>query len=188
MPLDYPELIAEVTERTGDSGVATRAPMYLRMAEADLNKRLRVGDSEKVVTLTTDADGNADLPADFYELRDLFIRGERVRNALLPDQYAPRSYTIQGKQITSAYPEQDIVLHYYAGLPSLDVIGTNWLLESEPEVYLYALMKQAFLFRLDTEKAAACETVLGALIAEVLRVDRIKRFGKLPYRVAGITP
>jgi hypothetical protein len=50
------------------------------------------------------------------------------------------------------------------------------------------MMRQVYLAKLDVEKAQACDVVLSNLIAEILRADRIKRFGKLPYRVAGVNP
>jgi len=163
--MDLPELIAETVERTGDSGVPTRASIYLQFAEADLNRRLRIGANETVATLTTDASGNVNLPADYSELRSLFIAGMPVRNTALPsieDKLTP-GYTIQGHQLQTTYA-------------------------AEPEVYIYAMMRQVYLAKLDTEKAQACDVVLSNLIAEILRADRIKRFGKLPYRVAGVNP
>ena len=188
--MDLPELIAETVERTGDSGVPTRASIYLQFAEADLNKRLRVGANETVVTLTTDASGNVNLPADYSELRSLFIAGMPVRNTALPsieDKLTP-GYTIQGHRLLTTYANTPVTLHYYAAVPTLQTTGTNWLIVAEPEVYIYAMMRQVYLAKLDAEKARACGEVLTDLIAEVLRADRVKRFGKLPYRVAGVNP
>jgi len=188
--MDLPELIAETVERTGDSGVPTRASIYLQFAEADLNRRLRVGANETVATLTTDASGNVKLPADYSELRSLFIAGMPVRNTPLPsvDDKRTPGYTIQGNRLLTTYANTPVTLHYYAAIPTLQTIGTNWLIDAEPEVYIYAMMRQVYMAKLDAEKARACDEVLTGLIAEVLRADRIKRFGKLPYRAAGGNP
>jgi hypothetical protein len=188
--MDLPELIAETVERTGDSGLPTRASLYLQLAEVDLKKRLRIGANETVATLTTDASGNVNLPADYSELRSLFIAGMPVRNTALPsveDKLTP-GYTIQGHQLQTTYANTPVTLHYYAAIPTLQTTGTNWLIVAEPEVYIYAMMRQVYLAKLDVEKAQACDVVLSNLIAEILRADRIKRFGKLPYRVAGVNP
>lgn len=188
--MDYSELIAETVERTGDSGAPARASLYLQFAENDLTKRLRVGGNETVTTVTTDASGNADLPSDFGELRSLFVNGQPSRNTGLPsdtDKLTP-GYVIQGDVLMTTYANTDVVLHYYAAIPSLEIAGTNWLIEAEPEAYIYAMMRQVYLAKLDTEKAAACDVVLTNIIGEIHRADRIKRFGKLPYRVAGVNP
>ena len=188
--MDLPELIAETVERTGYTDVPTRASIYLQFAESDLNRRLRVGANETVVTVTTDASGNVNLPADYSELRSLFIAGMPVRNTPLPsveDRLTP-GYTIQGHRLLTTYANTPVTLHYYAAIPTLQTTGTNWLIVAEPEVYIYAMMRQVYLAKLDTEKAQACDVVLTGLIAEILRADRIKRFGKLPYRVAGVNP
>ena len=188
--MDLPELIAETVGRTGYTDVPTRASIYLQFAEADLNRRLRVGANETVATVTTDASGNVNLPADYSELRSLFIAGMPVRNTPLPsieDKLTP-GYTIQGHRLLTTYANTPVTLHYYAAIPTLQTTGTNWLIVAEPEVYIYAMMRQVYLAKLDTEKAQACDVVLTGLIAEILRADRIKRFGKLPYRVAGVNP
>ena len=191
--MDYPELIAEVTERSGDSTVATRASMYLRMAEAAIDKALRIGDSESIEVLTTDASGEATLPSDFSMIRMVQI-GVREAEAIdfptatLTPFVLPRpiyGYTIRGNKIVTTTPNTDVTLYYYAKIQPLDLTGTNWLIESDPEIYLYAMLKQVFMARLDAEKAAAAEAMFNSLTAEKRSADAIVRFGRKPFRAAG---
>jgi len=191
--MDYPELIAEVTERSGDSTVATRASMYLRMAEAAIDKALRIGDSESIEVLTTDASGEATLPSDFSMIRMVQI-GVREAEAIdfptatLTPFVLPRpiyGYAIRGNKIVTTTPNTDVTLYYYAKIQPLDLTGTNWLIESDPEIYLYAMLKQVFMARLDAEKAAAAEAMFNSLTAEKRSADAIVRFGRKPFRAAG---
>jgi hypothetical protein len=185
--MDYPELIAEVTERTGET-VAPRASLYVTLAEKQLAKRLRL--SERTDTVTTDSDGTADLPDDFGYLRDLVYQGnviEAVDVTRIGGTYTT-GYAIQGTSLLTNYANADLTLHYFAGLPSIVDFLTNWLLEAEPEIYIYAVMQQVFMAKLQVEKAQAAAAVLDGLIADYVRSEILLRLGHSSYRVVGPTP
>lgn len=189
--MDYPELIAEVTDRTGDSTVATRAALYLRLAEAEINKVLRIGGSEVFAELTTDSDGEVLLPDDFSAMRLVVLGGREVDAVDFPSVTLPSygvrqlGYAVRGNSLVTSWPNTDLTLHYYAKVVPLDLTGTNWLIESDPEIYLYAMMKQVFMARLETEKAGAAQAVFDELIGQKKREDAIIRFGRKPFRAVG---
>lgn len=195
--MDYPELIAEVTERTGDSAVALRAKMHLGMAETALNKVLRVAGNEADEAITTNSDGEVNLPDDYLAVKSLLsgvwelrpadwqeIQLNRLNNNVTPIS-ARGAYAIRGKRLYTTFADTDLTLYYYAALPPLDLTGTNWLIESDPEIYLYAMMRQVFMAKLDAEKAQAAQTILDGLIMAKNRSDYMARFGRKPYRVIG---
>ena len=193
--MDYPQLIAEITERTGNAGVASNAALYVDLAEKALSKMLRVGDAERVITLTTDSTGVVDLPDNFGRLR--YIQRGAYQLPLvnygsdLPTKPLGSNdfgYYIQGNQNFTSFPDSDISVHYYEVIPSLVTFGTNWLIEREPEIYLYAVMKQVFLANLDTDKAQAAEAILNSLIDNYKRADIVARFSSVRYRPEGATP
>ena len=195
--MDYPELIAEVTERSGDSGVAIRAKLYLTLAEAALNKALRVAENETDTDLTTDADGEATLPTDYQATRMLMsgtwelVAGDwrdikrRLLNNIVTPQTARGAYAIRGDKLVTTFADTDLTLYYYAALQPLDETGTNWLIETDPEIYLYAMLRQVFMAKLDAEKAMAAGTVLDSLIAAKRRSDMVARFGTKPFIAVG---
>lgn len=190
MIADYQELIAEVVERTGDANIPMRAAMYTGMAEAALSKRLRVADAEATADITTDADGIAPLPVDYAQLRTINAGTDRL--AAYPLSEIQRNtawgYAIQGRDLVTSFPDTDITLSYYAKLPSLETYGTNWLLDSEPEIYLYAVMRQVFLAKLDAEKAQLASSYLDSLLSKFEAQDHTERFLGTIYRVKGPTP
>ena len=187
--MDYSELIAEVTERTGISSVATRAAMYTGMAEAMLNKRLRVAEAEAETALLTDAEGYTALPSGFQAARAVHVGTTQLPAAHLDDIIAGRAgYAVIGNDLRTSCVDTEITLNYYRALTPLAIAGTNWLLEAEPEIYLYAVMRQAFMASLDAEKATAAQAILDQLIDAKISADRTKRFLDTPYRIAGMTP
>lgn len=192
--MDYPELIAELTDRTGDSSVATRASMYLTMAESAINKDMRVAESESVEYLVTDSDGKATLPSDFSMVRMVKLGARKADLVdfpvvtIAPFSTLPvaLSYAVQGNQILTNTPGTEITLYYYAKLQRLDITGTNWLIESDPAIYIYAMLVQIFEAKMEAEKAMAAQAKLDRLIEERRRADSIIRFGSKPYRAVGV--
>ena len=191
--MDYPELIAELTDRTGESTVATRAKMHLTMAESVINKVLRVAENAASEILTTDTDGKATLPDDFQSVRMVVIaeceaQSLTFASVTLP-HFLPRltshGYAIRGGQILTTAPNMDVTLYYYAKVPPLDETGSNWLIETDPEIYLYAMMRQVFMSKLDAEKSQAAQAIFDSLIAARIRADALARFASKPFRVAG---
>lgn len=193
--MDYPELIAELTDRTGDSGLAMRAKLYLDLAEVEINKLLRVAESEEQETITTDANGQVRLPDDFNELRLLTANGFEGQQIELNLAISPIywqlppncrwGYAVKGDTLYTTWPDMDMVLHYYAKVPSLALTGSNWLIESDPEIYIYGVMKQAFMAKLDAAKADVADQVFRQRIEAKANADYMARFGKKHAIVAG---
>jgi hypothetical protein len=188
--VDYSELIAEVTARTGDSTVATRAALFTALAETALSKMLRVGAAEKTVTLTTDADGVATLPSAYGRLREIRYAGYPlpVADVQAIQAKTQTGYYMSGGDIITSLPDAPITLYYYEAIPPLSYFDTNWLSDAEPEIYIYAVMKQVFAANLDTEKAAAADAMLTTLVDNFIRADAVARFSKTQYTPPGINP
>lgn len=187
--MDYPELIAEVTARSGDSTVAVRAPLFIKLAEVEINKALRIGGNEESADLTTDSNGEARLPDDFSALRMIVMGGREMTagdyTALTLPGRRDGGYAVRGNVLVTGWPDTALTLHYYAKVPDLTLTGTNWLLETDPEIYIYAVLKQVFMAALDAEKARAAQEVFDSLVALRRRDDAIARFGRKSYMVTG---
>ncbi|MBT8152750.1 hypothetical protein KMP13_02325 [Epibacterium ulvae] len=184
MITDYSELVAEVTERSGVSGVANRAAMFVGLAERALSKRLRVADAETVATLTTDAEGRTGLPSDFEMVRQIFVPpGIELPArplASIQSQFSRvEGYAIRGPELVSSKRETAHEVIYYASIPSLVTNGSNWLLEREPEIYLHAVLHQIYVFGTDVERAQVTASYLDQLVSEFLAADRSARYGQM---------
>ena len=166
--MNYAELIAEVALRCGLPEIPARAEYLTRQAERDLEKVLRVGPMEAEATLTADAYGKAALPADFLAFRS--------------DGKA--SWPVSGNGIT-VRPSQVFTLTYYAKLPSVVDNGTNWLLDLEPEIYVLAVLLQAYGAAMD-ERAAGVGSMLAERVRAFVREDRIARYGAQKIDISGV--
>ena len=184
---DYAELIAEAAQRTGVTDVASRAKMYVGMAEKALSRQLRVADMEADVTLTTDSLGCVDLPDDYIAARAVFVNTAELPRQSFSQirQEHASGYVIQGSVLQSSETETDHDLAYYAAIPSLEANDTNWLLEAEPELYLHAVMFQIYTGTNDLENAQVTAGYVGLLIEELMKSDRVARFAGMKIAVAG---
>jgi len=187
---DYPELISEVSRRSGVTDVANHAAMYVGMAETALSKMLRVGEMETAAEVTTDANGDATLPTDYAEMRSILIGTREVERKSLPLVLAGSvcGYAVQGKTLKSTFKSTTHSCVYYAAIPSLDTANTNWLLESEPEIYLQAVLKQIYIAKTDVERASATATYLAGLIEDANTAARTARLTGTRISLGNIVP
>jgi hypothetical protein len=186
----YNRLISEATDRTGIPDIAVDVDIIVPMAEAQLNRRLRTGDMESEVTLSTDADGNAALPDDFLMMRSVMRANCPIPHRPLQQilQGPTHGYTVTGGRFKVSQGEGDYDLVYYAALPSLTTAGTNWLLTSNFECYLAAVMAQALSRAQRVEEAAGARAYMAELVAEINAQDASERFKGMTMRTAGATP
>lgn len=163
---DYAELVIEAARRSGVTDLTTRADMIVGMAEDYLSKRLRVAGMETETTLTTDSDGEASLPSDYEEMRSVRVSDAPFRRLPL-DQVlnsGTRGYAVRGSTFVSTKASTAHAVVYYASIPSLDSNDTNHLLTSEPELYLQAVLFQAYSSAGDLERAAVTQAYVDRLI------------------------
>lgn len=154
--MDYPELVLEAALRSGIPEFPARAEHFVRQAERDLEKALRVGQMEATASLTANSDGEAPLPVDYLA-------------AISP------CLVISGGNIITA-PDQAFDLNYYAKLPSVITNSTNWLLELEPEIYINAVLLQAFAAQAD-DRTGPIGQILNERLRAFKREDAIARYG-----------
>lgn len=168
--MDYAEFIAEAANLSGIPEFVSRAAMFTRQAEADLNKVLATRQMEKTATLTTDADGIAPLPADFLRLRNIKENG---------------NIAVQGGDAWTEVKSGTVDIYYIGALPSLVANGTNWLLEADPALYLQAVLMQAYAYHAD-QRLAAVAPVLQARIAGLIRADKIAKHSGQRIDLTGV--
>ena len=150
-----------------DVGVSPLFDTIIRMAEAKINRKLRVREREQVLELAL-SQQSTDLPADFVRVRSLTSDNDEDRSLIYYPPEALRkspawvnrgvysggqihAYTIEGNQLTVApAPTQDeplnvtLVFHaVYA--PLVNAGDTNWLLQNYYDIYMFAVLIQAHL-------------------------------------------
>ena len=152
----YSELQAAVADWLDRTDLTSAIQDFIRLAEADMNRKVLHYRRGKRATVTADSRYTA-LPTDFHTLRRLYLDGANA--ALIPltqpqmQDYRWRStdssgepcyYTVTGDEI-ELYPTPDtsytMEMSYFADLPVLsDANTSNWLLDEAPDAYLYGAL------------------------------------------------
>jgi hypothetical protein len=190
MIADWSELMVEVSQRIKDGSVMQRAAMITGLAEEELNKALRTAEMEAQDTIDLDATCAGPLPSDYLDVRAVTQGSTRLLRYPLAQLRAKTQcgYAIVGDSIITNGVTGEITLDYYARIPPLKENGTNWLLESEPEIYLYAVMKQAMLSNMNIEGGSAAGGYLADLLERKRLDDAHRRFGDTTFQFSGVAP
>lgn len=195
---DYFSLLIDAGEYAGRNDIANVFPRFVGLAEAKLNRILRVGHMETSGTVVL-TDGNGDLPEDFLEARLITTSDGRGLNAWsmgeLNRRYAsyggvPAGYAVVGNVIrVRPTTSGSLTLDYYAKIPPLTAANpTNWLLELAPDVYLYALCEEIAIWERDANKVAASKSLKDTAILGLELMDERSRWGNAQVVVSGPTP
>lgn len=168
------EMVVEVATRTENPEMVNRLHVVLGMVENMLNRLVRSDTMLKTVTLTTSVTGSAPLPTDFLEIQYVLnANDQRLTLGKLDSVDGLEGFYIEAGSIHSpSYPNTPLKMTYYAKLPSLQSVKTNWLLQDEPQIYLLALSRESYLMKGDLEKTAA----YSAELEKVLLEHKIRNF------------
>lgn len=92
--------------------------------------------------------------------------------------------------VTQAETElgQEFKPQEYSGLYTITTNGTNWLLDGHQEIYIAAVIKQFYLSKLDTERAAVADRYLRGLIDAKKAYDRTVRYSGEQPAIPGAHP
>jgi len=183
----------------------TEFPQIMLVCESQLARNLRLSIQETSVTLSFDG-REEDLPADFLELRNVFI-DDNVRHTEYMTPQALREsaawssgrvgqfYTLEGNPTVptdartkmvlanegSATAPTSVEVLYYARLPALvDDPDTNWLLVNHYDVYLYAALRAACEWIQEDILEDRYAGKLAAAIEEMSKYENRKRYGAVP--------
>jgi hypothetical protein len=160
----YTDLIASVANWAHRSDLGALMPDIVAMAEARISRDLRLRNQITSTTLIATAGARSvPIPADWLEFENLSIitsGGSQRQLTYVPVEHMdskydsayvglPAIYTLEGDSLLLA-PTPDsaysIDAIYYARLPSIITNGTNWLLTSHPNIYLFACLAEVFLY------------------------------------------
>lgn len=181
--------LAQSNIASGDSIVDD----FVDMAEAEVNRRLRVRFMESALSLTATS-ATVALPSDYMGLRAAHIEGS-TRYSLeyrTPEQLnsisnavaQPACYTIRGtNMVFPADPSGTITVAgtYYAKPTALSVSNeTNWITDNYPQVYLFAALKNAAIYGSDDDAIAKYSALLDKAIKEIEVADDTERYGPSP--------
>lgn len=190
----YDDLLATVADWLMRDDLVSAAPVWVRLAEADLNRRLRLTSMVKNATVTA-IDGAAPLPTDCRQVRTV-VSDIGTLSFLPPGQFAdfgfmnsgmsPVHYSVSGHELLAHPGAGDLWISYYASLPPLGPEQqTNGVLTDHPDLYLFATLLQSAPYLLDDQRAIVWKTLLDEAIQRAEESDdRAEYAGQLTIRCA----
>lgn len=175
--------------------LTSQIPTFIQFAEARFNRELRVAQMLVPVTGTVSALGQIDLPSDCRKVQSVrvAIGSSYMELPPLPPSYlqdtTPATALASGYvhigddtlQLIGGNGTPAYAVNYWQKVPSLSATAaTNWLLEREPSLYLYAALIESAPYLQDDERilvwAGQYKSVLDAMHAE----DDDIRYGNSP--------
>ena len=163
---DYTTLQASIADFLNRKDLTDSICTFIQLAETQMQRRLRVLDGERATTITFPVQSNrAPMPADFKRMRFFDAEYEPLdvlleRAPLIDTRpiYDPRFFDRENRIVRYSLTGNEMVLWpcptgedpvtfemvYDAGFePLSDTSPTNWLLEENPDVYLYGALLQS---------------------------------------------
>lgn len=188
----YDELLQAVVRWSNKPEYRERAPDAIALAEAKINRTLRVFEMETTLgTFTIDGE-YVSLPTNFAGVRDFYLSGstrvnlehrtgDQLTNDYPVDTGKPYFYTIVDGQFRFG-PRPNgtysAVLAYFLKIPALTSSATtNWLLTSHPDAYLYGALAELHCYSEDGS-GDYWQAKLNASLAEIKTQSDRDRLGK----------
>lgn len=188
------EAMADWLNRVGSPEVAARAPDFITLCEARLNRDPNFLVRQMVKRATANlSEGYLTLPSDFRQAMQVQVnvpngkpRPLHYVNRDQADEYnadttlkAPVYFTITGSElevVPYTEAELEVELAYYAKVPALtEAAPTNWLLAEWPDIYLYGSLIHSAPYLRDDERVGVWTTAYGTAVAEAADADKQAR-------------
>jgi hypothetical protein len=201
---NYTELKTAVASWLNRSDLASVVPDFITLAEAQMNRRLRVRNQITRAEASISAEYTT-VPADFAAPKQLTLETSesdiRVLDYLAPERLLegkagssasgePMYWTVVGGEIqVHPIPEQTYTaeLVYFAKLPALSMANaSNWLLAAHPDAYLYGALVQAAPYLVDDHRSGVWGQLFLGALGDIERADR-SIGGKLRTELGDIT-
>lgn len=187
----FSELVTAIGDwLDADDTTKARAPTFIQLAEARLNRLLDNPEMEVMSDATASGDYTA-LPDDFGEMVSISTGDGRltpmgaVEFAALDHSITgvPRYYSIVNRSIALAPANGTAAIQivYRRRLPALSGTSpTNWLLTLAPDAYLYGALVQAEGFLAEDDRVAGWKSMFDEAIGELRQDAARRRWGAGP--------
>jgi len=196
----YAELQTAVANWLDRDDLTDRIPEFIALAEARMNRVLRIRLMEgKYTASTVAAQRNYALPAGYLQMRNLQINTTPIRPCqyVTPEIYdrlygstttgTPEIYTIIANEIQlGPIPAgvQTIEMLFYKKISALSVTNTTEaMLTDNPDVYLYGALLEAEPFIMNDERVALWAKGFAQAVTDLQEQDNKDRHSGSALRV-----
>jgi len=196
----YSTLSTAVANWLSRDDLTSRITEFITLAEATLNRRVRIRAMETRVTATVSTE-YVSLPTGFLEMRNFQLNTNPKQNLrYVTPEYIdtfwagsetgqPKVYTFIGGEIQLA-PAPDgsytAEMNYYK---TLDIATdlTNWILTNHPNAYLYGALLQAEPFMKNDKRIATWKIMFEDAMTDLMDADIRERWGGNAMTIRGDT-
>lgn len=186
---DYSTLVTSIQNWTARADLNAVIPDFITLAEARINRELKVRQMLSTVGVTASA-GEFTLPTDIISIARVSISTGGYDRQLEPLPSAANlnarqgvaiGYVVEGLvgKIVGGSGSEDVTLSYYAKIPALST-GINWLITNYPDVYLYATLLETAPYIGNDSKIGVWQAGYESAISSLNRTDSESRFGVSP--------
>lgn len=186
---DNASLIAAVQNWTARADLTSVIPDFIMLAEARINRDLKVRQMLSTVGLTASG-GSFTLPSDLISIVRVsyLYSGKDVELESLPStanlnarEGIAFGYVVEGSvaKLVGGSGNEDITLSYYAKIPAIST-SPNWLITNYPDIYLYATLLESAPYIGNDPKIAVWQAGYESAIESLNRTDSESRFGSSP--------
>jgi len=182
MPFNtYTDLQASVAGWLKRNNLGDRAADFITLAEARLNRRLRLSQMRTFFSITP-SQQFVTLPGDYnqairitYGTQKLDFRPEDSADSWMEDRACGNEFTILGGRLwllTKVDGVSKLTVHYYQDIePLSDTNPSNWLLQDAPDIYLYASLLEAEPYIKNDERIQVWTLALTTAIDDITTND-----------------
>ena len=194
MITDYASLQSALTDYAARTDLSTVVTTFIAQGESRSYRDVRVSDME-VTASETITNGSFTLPADYLEMRNLYVTDatgaylyelQRRSPAWLRGIYqiqssqgTPQFYAREGQNlIVGPYPDANypVSMLYYSRLASLSNTNTtNWLITKNPDLIFAAAMVELAIYTQDDQALQYWEGKYGQVMNAVQGADKRER-------------
>ena len=186
----YSDLLASTADFLNRSDLTSVIPDFVTMAEADLNRTLRVREMSVRTRAPIDSQ-YVKLPADFLGMRNIDLLTDPItpmtyKNLQNLDIHRvgdatgkPIYYSIMQNNIEFApVPDGDYTIEivYYQKVPPLSANTTNWLLDAHPDAYLYGTLQHSAPYLQSDERVGIWAGKYMQIIEQITTSDEKAKF------------
>jgi hypothetical protein len=193
----YSDLSAAILDYMNDANLSSKVDTFITLAEARFNRVLDTPDMESATTLDGSTATIA-LPADYYEVRGLYLNGQytlplealsldALKN-IYPDNVpgVPLAYAVDGPNIVLgplASSACTLGLRYKQKIQGLSVSNaSNWLLTKHPDLYLMGSLVAAELRGWNDSRLPMLKAASDEMIAEINAAGQKAKIASGPLR------
>ena len=176
------------------SDLTTTIPDFITLAEAQVNRRLRVREMVGRSTASI-ADGYLAVPSDFLGTRTITLatdptsilkyvspdEAETLKATVYTGTGTPKVYTVLGDEF-QFLPAPDATytanMTYWKTIPALSDSNTsNWLLAAHPDVYLYGALTQSAPYLGVDDRINTWGTLFTTALTDMKKEDAHNAYG-----------